>query len=76
MKSERWIEILVVGIMLAGLAWLLTKVYEMNGTVVSTAQRVDRIALVLPDIRVRIAQEELSRQIQMAVISTKPVEVR
>lgn len=75
MKPEKWLEILVVGIILSGLAWLLVQVFDMKGTVTSTAQRLDRIASVLPDIRVRIAQEELSKAIQLAVISTKPVEV-
>ncbi len=75
MKSEKWLELLVGGIILVGLAWLLTQVFDMKGTVTATAQRTERIASALPGIGVRIAQEELSKPIQLAVISTKPVEV-
>ena len=75
MKAEKWLEILVVGIILVGLGWLVVQVFDMKGTVTSTAQRLDRIASVLPDIQVRIAEEELSKPIQLAVISTKPEEV-
>ncbi len=81
MKKERWVEILVVIIVLGTLAFLCKKVVDMSGTLgtvdaktTSTAERLNRIANVLPDIGVRVANEELSRAIQTAVLATKPIQ--
>lgn len=81
MKKERWIEILVVLIILGTLGYLCVRVVDMSGTLGSvdvktswTAERLNRIAAALPDIGVRVANEELSRAIQTAVLATKPIQ--
>jgi hypothetical protein len=81
MKKERWIEILVVLIILGTLGYLCVRVVDMSGTLGSvdvktswTAERLNRIAAALPDIGVRVANEELSRGIQTAVLATKPIQ--
>ena len=44
------------------------KLTEVSTGLTGIVQRVDRIASVLPDMNVRIAQEELSRPVQGAII--------
>jgi hypothetical protein len=58
--------------LLSGVGWIIAKVVEMAPTVALTAQRVDRIVEVLPEVKVRIAREELQRQIVLAVVTTEP----
>jgi hypothetical protein len=76
-----WVEILVGVIILGGLAYLIPTVVQMSGTLgrvdanqTATAERVNRIAAALPDIRVRIAREEILRAFQAAVLSTTPIQ--
>ena len=47
----------------------------MNPKVSETANRVDRIVDALPDVKIRIAQEDLAKQIRVAIVTTKPEEV-
>ena len=56
-------------------AWIAVKVWDMNPTVTDTARRVDRIVEALPDIKVRIAMEDLERKFGVALLITQPVEV-
>jgi hypothetical protein len=83
MPPEIWIQILVVVIILGGLGWLLIQVFEIKGTVGSvdqrvddTRQRLDRIAQALPDLRVRVAKDEVSRPVETAVVSTKAFQLQ
>ena len=66
----------ILGVLfLAGLAvlgWVARQVYVMNSKVTSTEQRVDRIVAVLPDIRVRLAKEEVERTIRLCIMTSKP----
>ncbi|MEX1244986.1 MAG: hypothetical protein WEB59_05590 [Thermoanaerobaculia bacterium] len=66
-----WAGYLVVGLF----GGLLAQAFNMHGklTEVSTtlnglAGRVDRIASALPDLSIRVAQEELSRPVQGAIV--------
>jgi hypothetical protein len=79
MKKDRWIEILVVIIIIGTLAYLSKRVMDMSATLGGvdvktswTAERLNRIAAALPDIGIRVADEELSRTFQTAVVATKP----
>ncbi|MCE8033273.1 hypothetical protein EKK97_04460 [Billgrantia tianxiuensis] len=66
MKNEHWVQILVGIIILGTLAFLGTSMYDMRGLLSGVAmkvdqneQRVSRIADVLPDVRARVAWDEL-----------------
>lgn len=79
MTPAKWVEIFVVVIVLGSIAWLGTSVYELNSSVSrvdvviqDTAARLDRIANVLPDMRVRIAEEELRKRPYFAVFCENP----
>jgi len=80
--KEKAIEILICSIILVVLGWLCTQVVGMKETLSSavtkldaTADRLGRIAEALPYLNVRIAQEEISRPIKVAVVTTKPQQV-
>jgi hypothetical protein len=87
MKTESWIQIGVATIILGTLGFLAKKsidtgerVATVDGKVGSvdtkvslTSERVDRIANALPDVRVRVADEEVKRPIKTAVLSTRPM---
>ena len=82
LKTDILIELLFGVVILGGSGWLLTQVYEikssmssMERTIYNTSERVDKIAEVLPDIRVKVASEELMLPYSMALITTKPVTV-
>jgi len=79
MKKEAWIEVLVGTIILGTLAFLAVKIVDITGTlgsveakITSTSDRVERIAQVLPDVGVRIAQEEIKRPIRTVVLASTP----
>jgi hypothetical protein len=79
MKIDKWIEILVGTIIIGVLLLLLNQVFDMKGTlgtvdskITSTSERVERIASVLPDLRIKIAMEEVNKPIQAAVFTTEP----
>ena len=46
----------------------------MDTRLTAMSERVDRIAAVLPDMRIEIAYEELRKPFEMAVVATKPIE--
>ena len=55
--------------------WIALQVWHMNPKVSETANRVDRIVDALPDVKIRIAQEDLAKQIRVAIVTTTPEEV-
>jgi len=68
--------------LLATIGFLALQTYDLHGIIAElkgkmdgTSERLDRIASALPDISVRIAQEELRKPITLAVVTTKPEEV-
>src|SRR2546429_7904077 len=76
MTKEIWTEILVGVILAGGLLFLGKNDMEMQGVlgrvegkVDNTPQRVERIAEAVPDVGVRIADEEIRRPIRGAVIT-------
>lgn len=82
METSRWLEVIVGSIILAALGFYGTELFKMEAGIATldtkegtVAERVEKIAQVLPDIRVRVAQEEVSKPIQVAVVTTKPVEI-
>lgn len=55
-------------------AWIAIQVWDMNPKVTETARRVDRIVDVLPDVKIRIAHEELSKQIVSVLLTHEPMQ--
>src|SRR5690554_1381164 len=81
MKAEYWLQLLVGVVILGTLAFLATNVYDMRGLlsgmtekVEQTEQRVTRIADALPDVRTRVAWEELQAPMSGFVAVSVPVE--
>lgn len=79
MKSDKIIEIIFAVIILGGMGWMVTQLVTISGTigeikgeVQSTTKRVDNIANALPDLKIKLAQEELSKNIEMALVITRP----
>jgi hypothetical protein len=79
MNSEKWLEIIFGVIVIGGLAFLGTNLFDMKGTVSTieakldnTESRVGRIADVLPEVKARIAQEEVNSALSGFVAVTKP----
>jgi len=73
---------IVCAALLSGVGWILVKMFDINSTLNATratgeltAQRVDRIVGVLPDLRVKIAQEDLEKKIRLAFVTGNPTEV-
>lgn len=82
MTKDNWVQILVGTIILGTLAFVAVKIVDITGTlgsveakVTSTSERVDRIAQVLPDVGVRIAQEEIARPLKTIVVASTPYQV-
>ncbi|MFM7449346.1 MAG: hypothetical protein ACKO24_12210, partial [Leptolyngbyaceae cyanobacterium] len=76
---DLWLPILVGTVVLGGLGYLVVKVSDIGGTlqavdtkVVSTKERIDRIAEALPDMNIRISNEEIDKSISSALLTTKP----
>src|ERR1700726_2275462 len=69
----------IVGIfavaLLSGVGWIVVKLFDINSTVTMTANRVDRIVDALPELRVRIAGEELDKRIALVMLTRNPTEV-
>jgi len=79
MKQEQWIQILVGGVILVTLGFLGSQVFDMKGTLSSvktkveeTDGRVTRIADTLPDVKVRVAWEEVNHAISGFVVLSQP----
>lgn len=80
MSIEQKIELLFGTVILAVLGYLVTNLFDMKGTlstvstkVDSTDQRVTRIADTLPDIKARIAWEEIHYPFTGFVATTIPL---
>ncbi len=74
-----WVEVLVVGIILATLAWLSVTVFSMNGTLAkveaqtnNSKEDIARIRGVLPDLGKAIAQTEVQAPLNAAMVTSKP----
>lgn len=77
-------EIVIGAVIVGGGGWLINQTYGMNRGLGSLeakvdakfsehAGRIDRIAVALPDVGVRIARDELSKPITTAVLVGDPV---
>jgi hypothetical protein len=78
-EAPWWWRLVRPGFFPSVLGFLGIQLWTMNGTlhavdtkVANVDQRVDRIAQALPDLRVRVAKEELGRLISSALIATRP----
>ncbi|MGJ0534794.1 MAG: hypothetical protein ACR65W_16280 [Methylocystis sp.] len=81
--------VIAISVFSIALIWLLSAVHTMNATLTAvdvktagtnqrvddTNLRIDRIAAVLPDVRIKIAHEEISKPIQAAIVVTEPSEI-
>ena len=61
---------------LSVVGWIALQLWEMNPKVTETARRVDRIVEVLPDVKIHLAQEDLQKRVQLALLTTDPIEVK
>lgn len=77
-------EVVIGGVLVAGAGWLINQTYVINrglGSLDAKVEakfsehsgRIDRIATALPDVRIRIAKEELSKPVESAVVVLDPV---
>jgi hypothetical protein len=71
-----WIISLLLGAVLSVVGWIAVKVWDMNPKVSETARRVDRIVDVLPEVKVRLAQEDMQKLVRLALLTEEPVEIR
>jgi hypothetical protein len=81
MKAEHWLQILVGVVILGTLGFLSTNVYDMRGLLSGmtekmeqTERRVTRIADVLPDVRAKVAWEEVQAPLSGFLAVSTPVE--
>ncbi len=74
MKAEWWqIAIGIISLaIITPIGWLCIQMYEMKPTVQSTANRVDRIASVLPEMSRYIAEEEVNANFESLLITEVP----
>jgi hypothetical protein len=77
--KEKWAELLVGAILIPFIAAIFAIVWTMrgdlskvDGTLDSVVHRVNRIAEVLPDLRVRLAYEEINKTPKTLILSTTP----
>ena len=70
MESKDWIQLLVGTVIIGGLAFLGTHLFEMKGTLSKVETRVSNIADDMPALGHRIAWREVESPIRGAVIST------
>jgi hypothetical protein len=77
-------EILIGSVIIAGGGWLISQTFVINRTVGAleakldaklseNTGRIDRIAAVLPDVRIKIAKEELAKPLVTAVVVMDPI---
>jgi len=81
-ESNR-LRVLIEGIILGTLGFLAVTLFQVNGTVAkiegsveSTGKRLDRIAQALPDLKVKIANEELRKPLNFAILTTEPEQIK
>jgi len=82
--KEKIPEIVIGTVLVGGGGWLISQTYAINralGSLETKVEsklsehwgRIDRIASALPDVRIRIAKEELSKPLTTAVVVLDPV---
>lgn len=81
MKLEHWMQLIFGTVILSGLGFLVTNLFDMKGTLSSVSTRVDttdqrltRIADTLPEVKARVAWEEINKPIAGFVVATVPKE--
>lgn len=74
MKLSDYIAIFAV-IIVAILILVLTQLFIIKGTLGETCERVDHISNYLPRLGIMVANEELRKEIEGALLTTKPAEV-
>jgi len=79
MNLKAWIQILVGIVILGTLGFLAVNVFDMRGILSSvktkveeTDRRITRVARALPDVKVRVAWEEVNDAISGFVVLSKP----
>jgi hypothetical protein len=82
MNLEQWMQLVFGAAILGVTGFLGTQLFDMKGVlsqvstkVESTDSRVSRIADTLPEVKARIAWEEVNRPITGLIISTNPKQV-
>jgi hypothetical protein len=53
--------------------WIAVQVWEMKPKVVDTETRVNRIVEVLPELKVRLVEEDLKKNIRAAILTTESI---
>lgn len=81
MKLEHWMQLLVGVVILGSIAFLSNHLFEMKGTLSSVETKVDeygsrvnRIAETLPEVKARVAWEEVNHAITGFIAVSKPIE--
>jgi hypothetical protein len=81
MKIEHWMQLLFGGVILSTLGFLGVNLFDMKGTLSSvsvkvdtTDQRLTRIADTLPEVKARIAWEEVNNPLSGFVAASIPTE--
>ncbi len=83
MKLEHWIQTLLGSVILATLGFLSINLFEMKGLVSKVDTKVDmndkrlsRIADTLPELKVKVAWEEVNYGFSGLVATTNPIETK
>src|SRR5438046_10678886 len=61
---------------ISGVGWIAVKVWDVNPKVSYTARRVDRIVDVLPEVKIRIAQEDMQKTVRLALLTGEPTKTQ
>src|ERR1700675_1305107 len=72
---KEWVNSVVFVALIPLLGWMGLQLYEMKPKVFETSRRVDRIVEVLPEVKVRIAQEDMQKRVKLALLTADPVEI-
>lgn len=82
MKLENWIETIIGTIILGTLGFFGMQLFDMKGQISSvttkmdaTESRISRIAEVLPEVKARIAWEEVNEPINGVILTSNPKEL-
>lgn len=80
MPTENWLQIIVGGIIITTLGFLSANVFDMKGTLSSvktqvdaTESRLSRIAETLPEVKAKVAWEEVNHAISGFVAVSEPI---
>jgi hypothetical protein len=81
MKLEHWMQLIFSTVILGALGFIVVNMFDMKGTLSSvsvkvetTDQRLARIANTLPEVKARIAWEEINYPLSGFVMATIPKE--